>query len=297
MVDVNENVDMPLVFDVHGKKDITVPWSPWIIEWYDSLQSNHVGGVFYWDQRNHTGDGKNFETEETTPDFYRYQTSLSYPAFSHCSINQNPGNGTPSSGDPYGAINGYLQWDNITDNECDYSIEVMLKNFYVGGELDPEQYTTGTTDITFRRLQNFHPLSGDKIRWKNYNKDNIVIQSGDFKFIDGQLTIKDLVINKTGNRIELKYSQCFRIGKNAVESSEPQLYFIPSASGYTAQIDVTTDQSSSLKVYNLRGQLVINRQLILLQGTNSFEIPSLGSGIFVVKLKGESFSLTEKLHF
>ena len=87
------------------------------------------------------------------------------------------------------------------------------------------------------------------------------------------------------------------MGEKAMESSEPQLYFIPSASGYTAQIDVTTDQSSSLKVYNLRGQLVINRQLILLQGTNSFEIPSLGSGIFVVKLKGESFSLTEKLHF
>jgi hypothetical protein len=299
MVDVNEDVDMPLIFDVHGKKDITISWSPWIIEWYDSLQSNHVGGVFYWDQRNHSGDGKNFSSEETTPDFYRYQTNLSYPAFSHCSINQNPGNGIPTNGDPVGAINGYLQWDNIIDNECNYSIDLTLQNLYVSGALDLPQYNTCNTDVTFRRLQEFNPKDGSIVRWKNLDEDNNIIQSGAFEYNDnkGPITIKDVKVNKSGNRIELKSSSCFRIGENALESSVTQMYFTPSANGYTGHVDVNTDQRSSLYVYDLRGQLVMNRQLNLQQGTNTFEIQIDGSGIFVIELRGETFTNTEKLLF
>jgi hypothetical protein len=76
----------------------------------------------------HGGNGQNFLDDETLPDFLRYSLTKSYPAFSNCSINQNPGNGVPINGDPYGAINGYLDWDDdITDEECDYSINVMLR--------------------------------------------------------------------------------------------------------------------------------------------------------------------------
>src|SRR6185436_4917970 len=145
-----------------------VAWSEGKIKWMDSLEANHAGGAWYWDQREHGGDGANFISDETQPDFYRFAKNISYPAFSNCSINQDPGNGVPTNGDPYGAINGYLDWndDNISDKSCQYIIHVFLKDFYVGGILDWEQYLTCTTDVTFRGLQKFNPPIGSDIQWK-----------------------------------------------------------------------------------------------------------------------------------
>src|SRR4030095_9952696 len=142
MLDINEKRSIPLIFDIHGKNDTKVLWSASKIEWYDSLQSNHIGGVFYWDQREHVGDGANFLPEETQPDFFRYAVNKSYPAFSNCSIDQNPGNGTKTNGNPYGALNGYLDWNDasITDNAFDYSITCFVKNMYVGGTPISSQY-------------------------------------------------------------------------------------------------------------------------------------------------------------
>jgi hypothetical protein len=298
MVNINRKSEMPLVFDVHGKKDITISWSPWIIEWYDSLQNNHVGGVFYWDQRNHSGNGKNFENEETTPDFYRYQTNKSYPAFSHCTIDQNPGNGTSTNGDPFGALNGYLDWDDdITDNKCDYTITVMVKNQYVGGGLGQEQYTTCKTDITFRNQQNFHPVNGASINWKNYNDDNDLIQSGSLNYGDGPITLKAVTVNKSGNRIELKINSCQRVEGSTLESPKPQMFFTHSSNGYTAHVDVIADQNSSLYVYDLMGRVMMNKKVYLQAGSNDFEIPAFGSGIFIIELRGDFFTDTKKLFF
>ncbi|MBK9731457.1 MAG: hypothetical protein IPO83_09225 [Chitinophagaceae bacterium] len=199
LLNIEKNVDLPLIFDVHGKKDVTVTWSSKIISWYDSLEFNKVGGVFYWDQRTHGGDGKNFLPEETTPDFFRYRTNKAYPAFSNCSINQDPGNGTPTSGDKYGAVNGYLDWeDSMTDQKCELTMHVFVKDFYVGGILDPEQYNTCKTDITFRRMQHFHPVEGQTIKWKNFDDTNTKIQSGNFVYNGGLITVKSLTVNKKG---------------------------------------------------------------------------------------------------
>ena len=72
---------------------------------------------------------------ETTPDYRRFYSNRSYPAFSYCSINQNPKLALPTDGDPYGAINGYLDWKDksISDKPCGYSIKCFIKDLYVGG--------------------------------------------------------------------------------------------------------------------------------------------------------------------
>src|SRR6185295_15825252 len=89
MLRVNEQRDIPLIFDIHGKNDHTVNWNAGKVAWLDSLQANHAGGVFYWDGREHDAEGQDFLDSETTPDFFRYATNKSYPAFSNCSINQD----------------------------------------------------------------------------------------------------------------------------------------------------------------------------------------------------------------
>lgn len=297
LLQIDEDVALPLIFDVHGKKDKTVAWSPFIISWYDSLQANHVGGVFSWDQRDHTGNGKNFLPDETLPDFFRYQTSKSYPAFSNCSINQNPGNGSPNNGDPYGAINGYLDWDdNITDNTCDYSINVGVKDFYVGGVLDPEQFNTCKTDITFRRLQNFHPNMGATIKWKNYDASNTKIQNGSLVYNGQPITLKGIIVNKSGNKIQLTITNCGKTG-DASADQEEEVYFTKSQNGYTAHVETNEDQKITVNVYDLMGRLVHTQKVSLVAGVNSFEITSTGSGIYLVNMKGNLLSYSRKLLF
>src|SRR6185295_2966701 len=91
---------IPFAESINGKKDNVVGWIQ-KFHWYDSLNIYRQGGTWYWDQRTHSGSGANFIASETTPDYTRYYSNRSYPAFSYCSINQNPGNGNATDGDPY----------------------------------------------------------------------------------------------------------------------------------------------------------------------------------------------------
>src|SRR6185436_2196033 len=113
-------------------------------------------------------------------------------------INQDPGTGIATDGDPYCAINGYLDWNDasISDKPCTYSIECFIKNFYVGGQLDLLQYDSCFTDITLRRTQKFHPESGQTINWTNYGTNNHLLQSGSFVYDGGLITLYGIKIIK-----------------------------------------------------------------------------------------------------
>lgn len=302
MVSYNELRSMPVIYDVHGKKDKTIAWNENTIEWLDSLEINHIGGTWYWDQRNHSQDNKDFTSDETRPDFYRFATNVSYPAFSNCSINQNPGNGIPTNGKPHGAINGYLDWhDDIADNQCNYTIHLFVKDFYVGGVLDPAQYSTCQTDITFRRLQKFQPANGAIIKWTNYDEvTNEKLQNGSFTYNGGLISIPDLTVNKTGTYVKLSIKNCGqRIGDDPIDDdpSDTRLYFSKSPNGYTAHVDVSENEDGQVLVYDLMGRLVWEKNISLAIGMNAIEIPSPSSGIFLVRVRCGAFSYTEKLFF
>src|SRR5207253_1570571 len=82
MLSNNTLRSMPVIYDVHGKNDITVVWTSGKVMWLDSLNNNHIGGAWYWDGRDHGGNGSDFLTSETEPNYYRFSTHTSYPAFS-----------------------------------------------------------------------------------------------------------------------------------------------------------------------------------------------------------------------
>lgn len=300
LLNIKRDLNLPLIFDVHGKKDISVIWSVKIISWFDTLNANNVGGVFFWDQRTHGGDGKDYLPEETTPDFYKYQTNLAYPAFSNCSINQDPGNGSPSSGDKYGAYNGYLDWDeNVSDKKCDFSVNVFIKDYYVGGVLDPEQYNTCKTDITFRRLQNFKPNSGETIKWKNFDNSNSKIQSGSFVYNGGLISLKDVTVNKSGNRIELKISGCNKTGLagRLAEDAENEISIFGNGSSYSLEFTAEEEGNATITFFDLSGRMLRQDVIQYNQGINHFDLPKVGSGLFLVQVKAAYWSATEKIIF
>src|SRR4029077_12753908 len=99
---LNNTVGIPYTQGISGKNDVTTGWVQ-KFHWFDSMNLSLEGGTWYWDQRNHTGDGANFDDSETTPDYLRFSIKRSYLSFANCTINQDPGNGDVHDGDPYGA--------------------------------------------------------------------------------------------------------------------------------------------------------------------------------------------------
>ncbi|MCS6991080.1 MAG: hypothetical protein NZL95_04390 [Chitinophagales bacterium] len=224
MVRVNRNQKMPLMYSVFGKQDQTIVWSPIVTSFFDSLQRNAVGGISFWDQRKHNGNGKNFLDSETMPPWYSLVNNRPHPAFSNCSINQNPGNGNPANGDPYGAINGYLDWtrDSVFDGLCELRFQLFIRDFYVGGVLAPNQYHTCTADVTVRRAQNFKPQPGQLIKWKTFDANNTQIQSGSFVYLGGPLTIPGVMIHKSKSRLTISIDGCLRQAEQHPASEEAQ---------------------------------------------------------------------------
>ncbi|MEP7127916.1 MAG: hypothetical protein ABI729_03570, partial [Chitinophagales bacterium] len=198
MYRINKEVGVSYMAGVHGKNDATLGWVEYYY-WYDSLEIANQGGVWYWDQRKHNGNNKNFSDSEANINYDRFYSNRSYPAFSYCSINQDWGNGTSTSGAPYGAWNGYMDWvdASITDLPDAYSIKCMIKDMYAGGVL-MTQYNSCTTDLTLRRVQQFKPVQGDHIIWTVIDMNNLVLNSGSFEYDGEPITLHNITIQKTG---------------------------------------------------------------------------------------------------
>src|ERR1051325_5346507 len=95
-----------------GRHDFTVGWDA-KQGFYAAMETYRLGGIQYWDNRDHPSElyPAALAPMLSLPWLYRFKTNLSWPAFSHCSANGDPGAFTLASGDSLGTINGYLDWD------------------------------------------------------------------------------------------------------------------------------------------------------------------------------------------
>jgi hypothetical protein len=126
-------------------------------------------------------------------------TRTSLPAFSNCSLDNNPGSGDPADGDPYGQINGWLLWqtDDVTDDPDCWEMTV-----YLAGDCPANQCTV---DITPRHLKQFKPEPGERYRWQNSSPaTGDLVESGAVE-VDrwGLVTLEGLTVSKSKNRIAI----------------------------------------------------------------------------------------------
>ncbi|MFQ5808046.1 MAG: hypothetical protein ACE5JM_00380 [Armatimonadota bacterium] len=123
----------------------------------------------------------------------------SVPAFSNCSLDDNPGSGDPSDGDPFGQINGYLLWEyeTVVDEPGRWEMTV-----YVTGDCPRDECTV---DVTPRRLASFNPRPGEKLKWANTSfADDTEIQSGEVTADEaGLVTLAGTRVSKSRNRIRI----------------------------------------------------------------------------------------------
>ena len=132
----------------------------------------------------------------------RMRWDVTIPAFSSCSLDNNPGNGDPGDGDYYGCINGWLLWNDkdTVDKKDRWEMTVRVVSSCPEGEC--------TVDITPRRCVNFKPQKGRKFRWMNTSlSENEIIQSGEVTADEwGLVTVKTVKVTKGKNRVVI-YAQ------------------------------------------------------------------------------------------
>jgi pimeloyl-ACP methyl ester carboxylesterase len=188
--------EIGLICFSNGKNDGGIGWAQ-AVEFHRALQETRRPHLFVWGQRGH---GQRAQLPVSLSDRYMpldLRTDQSQPAFTRCSLDQDPGDGEPSSGDAEGQSNLYLFWDteDVVDRAERWEMTVGL--------VAQAPKDTCTVDITPRRVQRFRPPPGSEVTWTNTSvADPADVQSGRAT-VDalGLITLPQVRIAKGKNRV------------------------------------------------------------------------------------------------
>lgn len=196
---------LPIMIAFNGKNDTIVGWAE-KIGFYNSMNLNRHGGMFFFDSRPHQQGGiREWSPQQNPSILNRFRLNQSYPAFSNSSANGNPGNGVATNGDVFGTLNGNLGWDETAILDTAERFEITVKTVSLqstnGTVAAPN---SATANITPRRLQNFRPASGQVVNFENRDQNGQVIQQGQVT-VDalGLITVPQFTITPNGNKLIL----------------------------------------------------------------------------------------------
>jgi hypothetical protein len=126
-----------------------------------------------------------------------FEINRSYPVFTGCSLDDDPGNGDVNVGDTTGFINRGLDWKVIQDTHSDYEILVSNKM--------PVATYPVYVNITPRHCQKFKDLQQPTVYAYNINADGKIIDKKILKIEKGLATYdKFAITSRAGNTLLIK---------------------------------------------------------------------------------------------
>jgi hypothetical protein len=151
--------DTPLICFANGKNDDGIGW-PQARDYWRALQETRRPHVFVWGQAGHG-------QRALLPGAHRSERELgiavrlnqTLPAFTRCSLDNDPGSGDPKDGDAEGQSNLYLVWvpGTAVEEAGEWAMDLRLNEEAPGDRC--------TVDVTPRRCQKFRPAAGTKLAW------------------------------------------------------------------------------------------------------------------------------------
>ncbi|MFQ6131760.1 MAG: alpha/beta hydrolase family protein [Armatimonadota bacterium] len=194
-------LDTPLICFSNGKNDGAIGW-PQARDFWKALQDTRRPHVFIWGQGGH---GQRARLPGPDPGQRELGVDVrldrTLPAFTRCSLDDDPGKGDPEDGDPEGQSNLYLYWDSadqaIVDEANRWALTLRL------GDKAPQAQCT--VDVTPRRCQRFRPEPGAKLVWTNTAlADDTEVQSGETTPDEwGLVTVPQVTVTTAGNRLTI----------------------------------------------------------------------------------------------
>jgi hypothetical protein len=160
----NPQEDWPLIRTISGRNDETVGWRS-SVGLMRGLASLHRPAVHYFDERTHTPQGYWAALERTllarTCRVRRDRPAL---RFERCTLDDDMGDGTRTSGDPVGTVNGYLDYDagTATSDATGLGFDVFLR---ASGSLDDSPSPTAWAALVPRRTGAFQLAPGERARF------------------------------------------------------------------------------------------------------------------------------------
>ncbi len=146
--------DLPFLGWNCGRHDGFATWQEQV-DMVRAMQQGRHGFAFAWNDGDHSSGG---EPKSEVTRYYpkeRFAKNLSYPAFSHSSIDDDPGAGDPAEGDLVGGINLGFSWTDPDEAATHWEIE--LQNELAQAPM--------TVDVTPRRAQRFRPAPNTEVRF------------------------------------------------------------------------------------------------------------------------------------
>jgi hypothetical protein len=141
--------DLPFLIIANGRQDGSIPWHN-CPPLYRALQTMRQGCLVAWNDGTHSGVTGLLPadfTEWKTKKLLRFALNKSYPAFSNCSRNNDPGNDDSDNGTTEGYINRGLDWQDATEDANRYEMLITY-------DLEAKNLPL-TVDVTPRRHQAF----------------------------------------------------------------------------------------------------------------------------------------------
>ncbi len=192
----NMNAEIGFLSFSNGKNDSAIGWQQ-AVDFVNCLQETRRPHLFIFGQGGHSQrtvlPGNNSEREMMID----VRTDQSLPAFTRCSLDDDPGNGDPLDGDSAGQINRWLYWEtsDIVDSVNRWEMTVLL--------MDEASEDNCLTDITPRKVQRFKPAAGELLKWQNIDSETgEILESGDITVDQwGLFTVEQTVVSKGGNRL------------------------------------------------------------------------------------------------
>lgn len=197
------------IVNFSGRHDESVGWTE-KLGFYAAKEQRRHGGIEFWDNRDHAAIqyAAGFAPMLDLRYLYRFRSDLSWPAFSNCSANGDPGTGDAVSGDSLGTLNGAMDWDAaVSDSVASWRVTLRTRALTTrwGTIAAPESVTV---DVTPRRLQRFLLAPGATVQWNaRRSSDGAVVQSGSTT-VDamGLVTIPGVRTYRTGTLLSLEVS-------------------------------------------------------------------------------------------
>ena len=156
--------DWPVIRTLNGRNDETVGWMS-AVELFEGLSRAARPAVHYFDERTHNPNGYWRDLERALLG-RTFQTRRDRPSlrFDDCSLDDDAGNGSRTSGDEVGAINAYVEYDTATasGNETLLEYDVYLRD---SGALDDSPSSRGTVKMTPCRTGAFRPEPGEAVHY------------------------------------------------------------------------------------------------------------------------------------
>jgi len=205
MVHAKRSMSLPPIIAFNGRWDTTVGWAE-KIPFYGAVRDAQESACFYWDPRDHLGSATAAWAPLQNPSYlHRFRTNLSFPALSHCSADNDPGDGTVASGDSVGCINGYVQWDTLFVDQADaWQTTLSLRDLPMlsGTAVSPESLTA---DVTPRRTQAFRPAANTVCSYEVVRVANGTLVMKGIATSDslGLVTVPAVKIYRSGSRLRL----------------------------------------------------------------------------------------------